>query len=85
MGLELAMQGGWKLPDVILYPTGGEPVWWACGKPLPNWGHWDGWKAISSRASMLAKATAALPFAGPLTPEHNMPKPSMRQPQGPAA
>jgi threonine synthase len=23
MGLELAMQGGWKLPDVILYPTGG--------------------------------------------------------------
>ncbi|MCE2806375.1 MAG: threonine synthase [Gemmataceae bacterium] len=23
MGLELALQGGWKLPDVILYPTGG--------------------------------------------------------------
>ncbi len=23
MGLELAMQGKWKLPDVILYPTGG--------------------------------------------------------------
>ncbi len=23
MGLELAMQAGWKLPDVILYPTGG--------------------------------------------------------------
>jgi threonine synthase len=23
MGLEIAEQGGWKLPDVILYPTGG--------------------------------------------------------------
>src|SRR5205814_10151522 len=23
MGLELAEQGGWRLPDVILYPTGG--------------------------------------------------------------
>ncbi len=23
MGLELALQGGWRLPDVIVYPTGG--------------------------------------------------------------
>lgn len=23
MGLELAEQGGWRLPDVIFYPTGG--------------------------------------------------------------
>ncbi|MBB3104778.1 threonine synthase [Azomonas macrocytogenes] len=51
MGLEIAEQFGWRLPDVILYPTGGgvgligihkafkelrELGWIAAGRPLPR-------------------------------------------------
>src|SRR4030081_1196563 len=34
MGLEIAEQLGWKLPDVILYPTGGGVGVIGVGKPL---------------------------------------------------
>ena len=37
MGLELAIQGGWRLPDVVFYPTGG-------GTGLI--GMWKAWKEL---------------------------------------
>ena len=36
MGFELAEQFGWKLPDVIIYPTVVERVLLACGKVSLN-------------------------------------------------
>ena len=37
MALELAMDLGWRAPDVIVYPTGGGTgIWSACTKPSRN-------------------------------------------------
>jgi threonine synthase len=40
MGLELAEELGWDLPDVIVYPTAAGPDWWACGRRSPSWRLW---------------------------------------------
>lgn len=49
MGLELANQLGWTLPDVIFYPTGGGTGFIGIWKPLRSWRRWAG-SARSGRA-----------------------------------
>ncbi len=51
MGLELAEQFGWQLPDVIIYPTGGRhrPDWHV-GRPSRSWENSVGSKTNAARA-----------------------------------
>jgi threonine synthase len=49
MGYELFEQLGGRLPDVIVYPTGGAPASSACGRPSTRCRPWDGSAASGRR------------------------------------
>ena len=46
MGLEIAMQLGWKMPDAIIYPApAAAPASSACTRDSRNCWNWAGWRA----------------------------------------
>ena len=65
MGLELADQLDWQLPDVILYPTVAALGSSACGRPSVSWGRSAGSTRRASPGSTPASRTVAHPSPTP--------------------
>ena len=70
MGIELAEQLDWQVPDVILYPTGGGPGSSACGRPSMN-SRPSASLARNGLAWWRSRRPVARPWCAPLRPARN--------------
>lgn len=66
MGFELVEQLGWRLPDVIVYPTGGEPASSVWRRPSPN-SRRSGCSLVHVRVSSSSSQRGAHHSCGPFT------------------